>query len=102
MKTTPLSQQLRIWVPYHNRDARFKLEGRLSQLGIGWTITQAEGAWNSSIHVKREIISVYEVFYNMKAEVFSRAAMPVIQQLLDDGEESVLVEVNGDRYLYSA
>lgn len=102
MKTTPLSQQLRIWVPYHNRAARFKLEAILSQLNLGWTITQAEGGWNSGVFVKREIISVYEVFYSMKAEVFSRAAMPIIQQLLDDGEESVLVEVNGDRYLYSA
>lgn len=103
MKTTPLAQQLRIWVPYHNRVAREKLERKLSRLSLGWTITQAEGGWMkwSKNEVQREIISVYEVFYDTKGEVFSRVAMPVIQQLLDDGEESVLVEVNGDRYLYS-
>ena len=98
-----LPRSIRIFVPYHERAIRDKLELDLAREAGGWTSTQATGAWVSDLTgaLLKDITVVYEAFYkHEQAAGVQDVTYRAVAALLNSTQESVLIEWDGKRELY--
>lgn len=100
MRAFKMPGKVRIWAPKGKVPA--DLKKALAEAAGGLTETAAKGSWvNAQDKLIVEPIEVLEVFHtSAMTEAVSRVVTEIVQSLQGQGEQAILVELDGDGYIY--
>lgn len=103
MPRTLLPYLARVWVPTARADVLDWARERIVQAAGGLTETQTYGHWTDPTgKVVGEPVAVLEVSYGDAQWQLEITIDRIVEALLIEGEQAVLVEKHGKRYMVTA